>query len=241
MYKAIMPKPIILEFVMFRNDWFVENEDDLKNLESHWKYRLCPTYPVLKDPNHWGQVEHHIQHCPNCKKLYSDDKYASMLQSVAKRVAENMPEQPTKITLNIGQIWSLNSNLEGWDKEGNYVKAPLVLLVEQDSYYCRVVPLHSSFDFLCEQDVLISDAYENLNAEAWNSFAIHIRHLNRFYGEVQPQVMNMVFKAMKEDFEDPADPATIGFINIELRVSSFIAMNALGLLMHEYEELSRGK
>lgn len=197
--------------------------------------RTCPPFAVLRDPVQAESVEEHRKGCPFCAMKSADPIDHEAWAELGAQLVRDCPK-PQKLTVQVGQVWNLVTIKGGWDERFRHINPPMVLILDvfEDVSGVRVAQLFDEETLMADGDVSLDPRFGA--AEAWNTYALDQADLDSCFGQVGPDVMDAVRRAVDTEPRPVEDGSIVWhFRQLELEVGSFMAMEAMGRLMARHE------
>lgn len=205
----------------------VEFTDD-KDISSAWQIafetRACPTDKILfgdKTP----ELKAHLNICHICEEKLSSREELSAWSALGESMRNVLSAPPTIETREpqVGEIWSLSGELEGWGEKNLFHRAPEVLIIgssKNDPEKFEIAQVYTDDSLQAEGDISLGEQYGF--AEPWNIYSIRKKDLKYFWGKVPPETVKKVIA----ESESPApifDPSGLIslFRNLETETGSY--------------------
>lgn len=199
--------------------------------------RSCPPDRDFLDPQQTEQVEAHVRACPWCRKrqetMYDMQDFQQAGDVLREYLARQSSQSPSP-----GQIWTVSSQLGGWDEQGQYMNPPSVLVLytfDDPAPGVRVAQVCPEQDLIGERDVLLSSGLGF--AQGWNTYALAAEDLEYLIAEVPPKLVEAVLDVEDSEAVPVDENSTLHFFRtLELELGSFFALKSLAKLLPEEDE-----
>lgn len=217
----------------------MKTEFSIQEMKRAWREmcqeRTCPEYAILVNPKFAKEVEAHKKRCAHCAAL--TEETIRPWKDLGKALLP-FADKPKRPEPEAGQIWSLKKNLGHWDDLHRHINPPIVLLVEilEDVRGVRVAQTFLAPPLVFDGDIEIDE--NTGHAQAWNTYAMRLDDLEYCWGKVSDNVLTELLKQNEhvEALKEPDEHSVIHFFReLELEIGSYMAMQALPVLMHRLE------
>jgi hypothetical protein len=161
--------------------------------------RFCPPDAVLFTAEPDQRLTTHIQNCPACRERLEMDlePWKAVLKVMGRDALSGSEAAPEP-----GQIWTLNSALEGWNLEDQYVNTPFVLLLAApDRDTVSAAQTYWDVSLLAGGDVDLGEAHGF--AQPWNTRRLPVQSLSQCWGNIPPRILSQVLQASQKPPETP--------------------------------------
>lgn len=203
--------------------------------QNAYQARFCPTSKQLESNPISEQTQKHIACCPACRDYVSmpveqKDAWRTLMGKLASLIPAEIKATPAP-----GQMWSLDQNLATWDKRNRFCKPANVLILNVQGNAVRVAQLCGDELMMGEGDVSLGEF--NGFAESWNIYTVHINTLERYYGQVEHEVIeNVLSKSMEERAFTEEYSIPYFFRQMEIEIGSFVSIPSVFALMDEMHD-----
>lgn len=200
----------------------------IKAWQNMFVLRTCPPGRILWGPQHAERVEAHVRTCPWCRKRKETMSDMQEIQKAGTVLRESLAAQSVQTPVP-GQIWTVSSDLGGWDEHGRYLNPPTVLILypfDDPAPGVRVAQICPEQDLMDGQDILLTSDLGFV--QAWNTYALAAEDLEYLLAEVPQELVEAVLEAEEHEAVPEDESSTLGFFRtLELEVGSFVALNSL--------------
>jgi len=195
--------------------------------------RTCPPLKVLKQGSE--EAKRHLNACPTCRELLADGGGHEAWSDLAKHLASRLPS-PQIPPVRPGQVWTLRDDLEGWDGNGQYLRAPQVLVLSRRRGI-QVVPICPETNLAGERDVFLTDMGF---AEAWNRFTLPRTSLGECWGSVEDARLQEVLRQSFQAVPEAQTDLRHAFLNLERYMADTFQKRALALALSQTRKQEKG-
>ena len=209
----------------------MKNEYDMLEIKQAWqemyRERTCPGYKVLCSAHHAAEVAEHRKRCRYCAAETLED--LEPWKELGESVQDGLPKW-TRPQPAVGQVWSLQSAMGGWDDMHRYINPPMVMVlgVYDDVDGVRVAQLFDMPELALGDDVELQ-GYPGY-AEPWNTYALRIEDLEGCWGQVSGETVQRILALAEADDDTQGlqeDTIPYFFRQLELEVGARMAIQAL--------------
>ena len=199
------------------------------SLDKNYYFRICPPYWILNQKEAALFSLSHVSNCLDCREYWEGTRKTEREEK--DNSVNNIKIPPQKNPrIDLGQLWFLDQNLEGWDlTKRNFMrffKSPLVLVLDIDQDQVEV-------GLVCHFKELgdVGDVFlESINGfvESWNVFWLPAGFLKAFLGRLEGKdLMDRVKYSQKhEDKTLRYSEDLFKFRELELNTSYFFRKKA---------------
>ena len=197
----INPAPTPIDFQKLTDDeieWEQLNSEMIRKL--HQQQRFCPPTETLIQAEHSPECRRHISNCPECREYIGQDQATrSAWQKLGEKILECFGSEPSENPApRTGQVWYLDTRLEGWDEQDRYCRAPMVVIIGSERS-CRrftVAQIYGEESLMGPQDVWLDDRFGF--AESWNIYRVRPEDLDRYCGRVSERKIRKIRAEAKD-------------------------------------------
>lgn len=221
----------------------------LSSMKQAWRdmyqERTCPGDAIWTDPQHARHVEEHRKRCIRCASRTVETSLPwkelgkALQHHVCSHLLSQLPETGgDQQSPRPGEIWSLKQHLGHWDKRYRYINPPVVLVTEvlEDMGGVGVAQTFHAPALAFEGDVPLNNGFGH--AQTWNTYAMRWEDLEHCWGTVSPHVLRQFNQEQNSAslHKEPDEYSVIHFFReLELEIGTYMAMQALPVLIHRHE------
>ncbi|MDD2364546.1 MAG: hypothetical protein PHN84_00130 [Desulfuromonadaceae bacterium] len=204
-----------------------------------YRIRSCPGDDMLFAEQLTIETQRHLKICPACSDVRNSSAQSrTAWRELAGRLSDGAsPHKATEVAPVEGQVWALRDDLSHWGNDGNYYRAPRILLLGIEGNALKVAQIYHDISLLSDGDVLLSGDRFGF-AQAWNIYTIHLGMLSHCLGGVkQEEIQTVLNEAGKSRKDIDENSILYWFRTTEVIVGAEIAMPAVAQLLVELESL----